>query len=266
MIIGNGQFFHGDCLELMREIPDGSVDMVVTSPPYDNLRTYNGMPPFTFDVFRPIADQLARVLKPGGVIVWNVADATVNGSETGSSFRQALYFKDECGLNLHDTMIWVKSTFSAVGALQTRYAPVFEYMFVFCKGRLATFNPIRDRPNKHAGAKHHGTIRKRDGSTDPLNGIKSGKVVADFGQRFNVWAINEEKTHNKTHPAVFPLQLPTDHILSWSNPGDLVLDPFAGSGTTAIAAENAGRRWTCMERDPTYYEAAIARVFDHVSV
>lgn len=260
MQIGNGQFWQGDCMEIMQGIPSGSVDMVVTSPPYDNLRTYNGMPAFTFDVFRPIADQLSRVIKQGGVIVWNVADATVNGSETGSSFRQALYFKDECGLNLHDTMIWQKSTFSAVGALQTRYAPVFEYMFVFCKGKLATFNPIKDRPNKYAGTKQHGTIRQADGSTMPLNGIRAGKVVADFGQRFNVWQINEEKSLNKIHPAVFPEAIARDHIVSWSNPGDTILDPFAGSGTTAVAAERTGRRWICIERDPDYYLNACARV------
>lgn len=259
MQIGSGQFLHGDCLELMREIPDGSVDMVMTSPPYDNLRTYNGMPPFTFDVFRPIADQLARVLKPGGVIVWNVADATVNGSETGSSFRQALYFKDECGLNLHDTMIWRKST---QPLSHNRYEQHFEYMFVFSRGKPNAFNGVRER-SIYAGQDKSKRTMRRD--LENLSNTGSGKSVGETKLKGNVWDIPAQNVREKTHPATYPLQLPTDHIISWSNPGDLVLDPFAGSGTTAIAAENAGRRWTCMERDPTYYEAAIARVWDHVT-
>jgi DNA modification methylase len=256
MIIGNGQFLQGDCLELMREIPDGSVDMVVTSPPYDNLRTYNGMPAFTFDVFRPIADQLARVLKQGGVIVWNVADATVNGSETGSSFRQALYFKDECGLNLHDTMIYAKKNY--VPLTHNRYEQCWEYMFVFSKGKPKTFNGIKVPSAQITGGSK---FYEADGSVREKHSSSAGSPLK---LSKNIWeySIGNEKTG---HPAVFPLQLPTDHILSWSNPGDLVLDPFGGSGTTAIAAENAGRSWTCMERDPTYYEAAVARVFDHIS-
>ena len=262
--IGLGQFWHGDCLEMMRDIPSGSVDMVVTSPPYDELRSYNGMPAFTFDTFRPIADELARVIKPGGVIVWNVGDATVDGSETGSSFRQALYFKDVCGLRLHDTMIWNKGGFSAVGALATRYAPVFEYMFVLSKGAPVTFNPLKDKPNKWAGSKQHGTVRQVDGSVIAVNGLKTGKTIADFGQRYNVWEIPPEKNSKAYgHPAMFPVAIPHDHILSWSNPGDMVLDPFGGSGTTAIAAEQAYRRWICIERDPDYFTQAVARCLDH---
>lgn len=257
-----GTFYLGDCFDVMATLTPGSVDMVVTSPPYDDLRTYNDGDAWTFEVFKGVATGLTLVIKTGGVIVWNVADATVKGSETGTSFRQALYFKDECGLNLHDTMIWQKSTFSAVGALQIRYAPVFEYMFVFCKGRLATFNPIKDRPNKHAGVKHHGTVRQTDGSTVAVAGAKAGKEIAEFGQRFNVWNVNEEKSANKDHPAVFPVAIPRDHILSWSDPGQTVLDPFAGSGTTAIAAIQSGRRWICIERDPSYFDKAIARVWD----
>lgn len=258
----SGEIWNGDCLELMSRIPDGSVDMVVTSPPYDDLRNYNGSLEWSFDIFKTIADELSRVIKDGGVIVWNVGDATVKGSETGTSFRQALYFKDECGLNLHDTMIWHKSTFSAVGALQTRYAPVFEYMFVFTKGRLKSFNPIKDRPNKWAGTKHHGTVRQKDGSTKEIVGKKSGKEISEYGQRFNVWHINEEKSANKIHPAVFPVQIAQDHITSWSNEGETVLDPFGGSGTTAIAAHRTGRWSICIEKDFGYYLGSCGRVWD----
>lgn len=256
MQINNGQFWNGDCLELMRDIPDGSVDMVVTSPPYDNLRTYNGMPAFTFDVFRPIADQLTRVIKPGGVIVWNVADATVNGSETGSSFRQALYFKDECGLNLHDTMIWQKST---QPLSHNRYEQGFEYMFVFSKGRPSVFNGLREKSIYAGESKAKRTVRR---DLENLSGTGEGKVVGETKLRDNVWNIPAQKSRERFHPATFPIDVPLDHILSWSNPGDTIMDPFAGSGTTAVAAERTGRRWICIERDEEYYLQACARVLD----
>lgn len=261
--IGRGTFMLGDCLERMREIPDGSVDMVMTSPPYDDLRSYNDGEMWTWDVFVGVAQECARLLKPGGTIVWNVGDATVNGSETGSSFRQALHFKDMCGLNLHDTMIWNKGGFSAVGALATRYAPVFEYMFVLTKGRVATFNPIKDRPNKWAGSTVHGTVKDRHGVARPVAGGNQ-KRLADFGQRFNVWEIPPHRQVGG-HPAPFPIILAHDHIVSWSNPEDTVLDPFAGSGTTAIAAERTGRNWICIERDETYFATACERVEKEVS-
>jgi DNA modification methylase len=125
----------GDCLEVMKKIPDGSVDLVLTSPPYDNLRTYNG---YNFD-FEGIAKELHRVTKDGGVIVWVVGDATIKGSETGTSFKQALYFK-EIGFNLHDTMIYHKNNYPPL--THNRYEQCFEYMFVFSKRYLKSFNPI----------------------------------------------------------------------------------------------------------------------------
>lgn len=254
-----GRFLFGDCIERMREIADESVDMVITSPPYDDLRSYNDGDAWTWNVFVRVAAEITRALKPGGVIVWNVSDATVNGSETGTSFRQALYFKDNCGLNMHDTMIWNKGCFSAVGALQTRYAPVFEYMFVFTKGKIGTFNPIKDRPNINAGKTITGTVRQRDGSTVVMSSV--GKTIAEHGQRFNIWDVPPAKTNKAAnHPAPFPVSLAQDHILSWSNEGETILDLFAGSGTTAIAAERSNRKWICIERDPEYYEAACNRV------
>jgi DNA modification methylase len=250
----------GDCLERMKEIPDGSVDLVLTSPPYDNLRTYNNsLDDWTVEKWQSVIIELFRIVKDEGCVVWIVADATVKGSETGTSFRQAL-FAMECGFLLHDTMIWEKSTFSAVGALKHRYAPVFEYMFVFVKGKLGVFNPIKDKPNKHAGVAHHGTVRQTDGSIRPLSGIKKGKAVAQFGQRHNVWRINEEKSLNKLHPAVFPSQLAQDHIVSWTNQSDVVLDPFMGSGTTGVACLNTGRNFIGIERDPEYFEIAKNRI------
>jgi len=190
--------------------------------------------------------------------VWIVGDATINGSETGTSFRQALYFQ-QIGFNIHDTMIWNKGSFSAVGALKTRYAPVFEYMFIFSKGTPRIFNPIKDRPNKWTGAKPHGTLRQRDGSLKDVN--ISTAPLKTHGQRFNIWSIPPHKhTQGRYHPAPFPLQLALDHIISWSKENDLVLDPFMGSGTTGVACINSRRRFIGMEIDPTYFKVAKRRI------
>lgn len=250
----------GDCLERMKDISDGSVDMVLTSPPYDNLRTYSGNNVlWSESVWRGVISELYRVAKSGGVVVWIVADATVNGSETGTSFKQALWAKD-CGFNLHDTMIWNKGAFSAVGSLKSRYAPVFEYMFVFSKGYAGTFNPIKDRKNKWAGSVVSGNIRQRDGSVRPMSGSGS-KTVARFGQRFNIWDMPAVKSRQDTrHPAQFPVSLANDHIISWSNEGDTILDPFMGSGTTGVACANTGRRFIGIELDDGYFNIAKDRI------
>jgi DNA modification methylase len=249
------QLLLGDSASVLQSLPGASVDLTVTSPPYDDLRTYNG---YEFD-FRAIARELYRVTKPGGVVVWVVGDATVKGSETGSSFRQALHFKDVCGFNLHDTMIWDKNGFSAVGSLATRYAPVFEYMFVLSKGKPKAFNPIKDKPNRYAGSKLTGTIRNKDGSVKPKSTI--GNIVSAFGQRHNIWVQPPIKTNRAcSHPAAFPEDLARDHIISWSNPGDFVLDPFLGSGTTGAASAALGREFIGIEVSEEYLNSARARI------
>jgi len=238
----------------MKEIPDRMVDITVTSPPYDNLRTYSG---FSFN-FEGIARELFRITKDGGVIVWIVNDATVNGSETGTSFRQALYFKS-VGFNLHDTMIWEKiSPFSH----KNRYIPSYEYMFVFSKGRPKTVNLIRDRKNKYGGVKEHGTQRSADGSLIPRPSIKKGTRVKEYGARTNVWNIPGERNNKTGHPAVFPERLAVDHIRSWSNKGDLVMDPFMGSGTTGVACVNTGRKFIGFELDEKYFNIAKERIME----
>ena len=257
MKIGNGEFWIGDCLERMSETADGSVDMVVTSPPYDDMRTYNGsLTDWGFATFEKVADQLVRVLRDGGVIVWNVGDATVDGSETGSSFRQVLAFMQRSML-LADTMTWEKTGSGALGS-QRIYAQNFEYMFVMSKGKHSTFNPIKDRAN---------VIKSGKVSTNGglIEGKGSNRTVERqaFGKRTNIWRINQQQ--KSSHPAPYPVALANDHILSWSNPGDLVIDPFAGSGTTAIAAEQTGRRWLCIEREPSYYYRAVGRVAAHLA-
>lgn len=242
-----------DCLQTMAKMPDGLVDLTVTSPPYDDLRTYKG---YTFD-FESVAKELYRVTKRGGVVVWVVGDATIKGSETGTSFRQALYFK-EIGFNIHDTMIYLKPGFSAVGALAVRYAPVFEYMFVFTKGKLKTFNPLKDRICKHSDSVLSGTIRNPDGTTKRMSG--EGKIYAKngLGHRYNVWEINPQTQVG--HPAPFPEVLANDHIVSWSNEGDLVYDPFLGSGTTGLMAKKNKRRFIGSEISAEYCEIARKRI------
>lgn len=253
------KLWQGDCLELMKNIPDDSVDLTVTSPPYDNLREYNGgLDCWNFEKFKLIAKELYRITSVGGVIVWIVADATINGSETGTSFRQALHFMD-CGFNLHDTMIWEKPTFTATGSLKVRYAPVFEYMFVFSKGKPKTFNPIKDKQNVSSGKKIHGTIRQKDGSTKQQSCI--GNEIQEFGQRHNVWKICPERSNkNRKHPSVFPEQLANDHIISWSNEGDTVLDCFMGSGTTGKMAVLNNRNFIGIELDKDYFDIAEKRI------
>lgn len=222
----------GNCLEVLKGFPENCINLTVTSPPYDNLRSYNG---YEFD-FEGIARELFRVTANGGVVVWVVGDATDKGSETGTSFRQALYFK-EIGFNLHDTMIYEKNSpaFPA-RANSNRYTQIFEYMFVFSKGKPKC-NLICDKPNKWAGHKDF-----------------SGKLknpVPDFSPRNNIWKYTTSFNGVK-HPAPFPEKLAEDHILTWSNPGDLVLDPMAGSGTTLRAAKKAGRNYIGIEISEEY--------------
>ena len=248
------KFINDDCLNVLATMEDCSVDMVLTSPPYDDLRTYNG---YSFN-FEEIAKELYRVLKDGGVMIWVVNDAVKKGSETGTSFRQALYFK-EIGFNLHDTMIWNKN--QCLFPDKTRYYQCFEYMFVLSKGKPKTHNLIADKPNKWFGTKVHGTFRQKDGTTTLKSAIRlnSGREVKEFGVRYNIWEQSPD-TQNKTgHPAVFPLQLAVDHIVTRSNKGDIVLDPFMGSGTTGLACIQNDRQFIGIDISEKYVTIAKER-------
>lgn len=240
----------------MARLDAESVDLTVTSPPYDNIRDYHG---YVFDWQKTI-QQLFRITKVGGAVVWIVNDQTVNGSESGTSFRQAL-FAMECGFNLHDTMIWEKESCAFLEA--TRYYPVFEYMFVWTKGSPKTFNPIEDRLNKWGGTKVHGTFRNADGTLRERSSTWKETVCKDYGCRFNVWQVVTEKNNKTGHPAVFPYQLAADHIRSWSNEGDTVLDPFLGSGTTRLAAYDLNRNFIGFEIDKTYFDNQEKRFAEH---
>jgi len=244
------KIYNENCLDTMARIPDNFIDLTVTSPPYDDLRTYKG---YSFD-FESIAKELFRVTKNGGVVVWVVGDATIKGSETGTSFRQALYFK-EIGFNLHDTMIYQKDNCPFPSS--NRYYANFEYMFVFSKGGLKVFNPISDRLNKSFGRKITGTNRQKNGTTRPIKNL--GKDISEYGVRFNCWLISEGKRMSG-HPAYFPEQLAYDHIISWSNEGDIVYDPCMGSGTVALAALQSNRIYIGSEISKEYCEIINDRI------
>lgn len=232
-------------IETMARMQSNLIDLTVTSPPYDNLRDYKG---YSFP-FEEIAKELYRVTRQGGVVVWVVGDATVKGSETGTSFKQALYFM-QCGFNLHDTMIYSKGGQGATGS-NLSYWQDFEYMFVFSKGKIKTFNPIEDRQNKTKPR-----VKKESQGHRFANGESKGKRVIErkeFGRRMNIWTFHESGTRSE-HPAVFPEQLVNDHILSWSNENDLVYDPFMGSGTTAKMAILNSRNWIGSEISSEYCE------------
>lgn len=255
--------FCGDSQIILFDFPDACIDLVVTSPPYDKLREYGG----DYWNFEAIADQLERVLKPGGVIVWVVADQTINGSETGSSMRQALYLKDECGLNLHDTMIYQRET---IPMNSNRYQPEWEYMFVFAKGTPKTVSLMREPSRLHLwGRPEYGRTKAQRG-TDGEQKLRSHrKLTNETKVRGNVWNYNARPNPAQdplkwNHPATFPDLLASDHIQSWSNPGDLVLDCFAGSGTTLRAAKNLNRRYVGIEVNPEYVKLIETRLAQEV--
>ena len=253
-----GHVYNEDCLDTMAVMPDGCLDLVLTSPPYDGLRTYSGS---GFDQFEAIAAELFRVLKPGGVLVWVVGDQTIKGSETGTSFRHALHFKDEVGFNLFDTMIYQKPPRGAVGNNKT-YWQGFEYMFVLSKGRPKTINLIMDRANKETRQGDKGTKRMVEGELKQVSRGGYGKL----GRRTNVWLYQGGKSHSTKdsiafeHPAIFPEKLAEDHIISWSNEGDVVYDPFMGSGTTAKMAIKNNRKWIGSEISSDYCNIAEKRL------
>ena len=243
----------GDCREILSELD--KVDMVLTSPPYDNLRDYGG---HGIDVMSCVP-YVAQSIKQGGVIMWNVADATVNGSETGSSFRQELEFK-ECGLNIHDTMIYCKEGFAFPEV--NRYHPAFEYMFILSNGSPKTFNVIKDRPNKWAGTRVHGVRRQRDGKMKRTP--TDGNIYSKDGIRFNWWVIYQRPQPGQKHPAVMPYDMARDHTLTWTNEGETILGPFMGSGTTLVACKQLGRKGIGIEIEERYAEIAALRLSQEV--
>jgi site-specific DNA-methyltransferase (adenine-specific) len=246
----------GDAIDIMLSMPADSIDLVITSPPYDNLRSYNG---YSFN-FEGMAKGLFRVMKKGGVVVWVVGDQTIKGDETGTSFRQALYFK-QVGFNLFDTMIYLKTPRGAVGNNKT-YWQAFEYMFILSKGAPKTINLIKDRENRDERGGDNGTKRLHDGTLLKLKRAGYSK----YGRRTNVWEYLIGRGHSASddiaykHPAIFPEKLVQDHITSWSNPGDVVFDPMCGSGTTCKMAKLNKRNFIGIDIASDYCKIAEERL------
>jgi DNA modification methylase len=253
------EIYCGDCMDVMQGMEDGSVDLTVTSPPYDDLRNYDG---YLFD-FKNIAIQLFRITKESGIVVWVVNDMTINGGESGTSFRQALKFMD-IGFSLHDTMIYQKS--GASYPSQTRYYQTFEYMFILSKGTPKTINLLKDRKNKWYGQKWSKTRSRRTKDGDLKVQDWYVEEGDRYGVRFNIWKINggagytAEEDYAYNHPAMFPEKLAGDHILSWSNEGDIVFDPMCGSGTTGKMAVKYQRQFTGIDVSSNYYAIAKRRI------
>jgi site-specific DNA-methyltransferase (adenine-specific) len=244
--------YNENCLETMAQMPDCFIDMVLTSPPYDNIRNYKGY----FFQFEEIAKQLFRILKDGGVIIWVVGDETKNGSETGTAFRQALYFKD-IGFNINDTMIYYKN--NPMPTTGNRYHQHFEYMFCFSKGQPKTFNPITEE-TKYRGLAN----MKNRGLEGELNYKKVERTTQKkIGNVFCYSVGGGISTKDKVaynHPAIFPEQLAIDQIKTWSNENDLIYDPFMGSGTTAKIAQILNRNWIGSEISSEYIDICNQRL------
>jgi DNA modification methylase len=261
------KLYNEDCLITMSKMENECVDLTITSPPYDDLRTYNShlsgnkteFNGYSFP-FEKIASELFRITKKGGVVVWVVGDATNKGSETGTSFRQALYFK-ECGFDLYDTMIYQKT--GTPFPQKTRYNQTFEYMFVFSKGKPNNFNPIMKK-NATAGAvRNSRKFRNVDGEMIP--GF-NGKPVNEYGIENNIWLIKNGMNKSTKdlvafeHPAIFPEELVAKHLITWTKENDVIYDPFMGSGTTAKLSLQLGRKWIGSELDESYSNICNKRI------
>lgn len=255
------RIINADSIDVLKLMPKDSVDLVVTSPPYDDLRDYSGSLIWGFNTFKKIARGLKRVLKPGGVIVWVVGDKTKKGNKSLTSFKQTIFFQD-LGLNIFDVIIYEKS--GTGPPHPNRYFNAFEYMFIISKGNPSKINILKDKPNKWAGRSTFGDVTRRESDGTLTN--KGKKIINKFGARTNIWKYKNGKgfsTKDKIaydHPAIFPEQLVEDHLRSWSNEGDVVLDVFGGSGTTAKIASKLKRKWVFVEKVKEYCIIAEKRL------
>ena len=247
------KIYKSDCIEFMKQIEDNFIDLTVTSPPYDDLRNYNG---YRFEVEK-IAKELLRITKKGGIVIWVVGDKIKNGNRTLTSFKHALLFQ-ETGFNVHDVMIYKKKNtpFMRINA----YTNCYEFMFVFCKGKPKTFNPLLTK-TKRSGKEKLVANKKADGLNNKVWGI-----LKEEKTRINIWEYavglggsTRDKIAFK-HPAIFPEKLVEDHILSWSNEGDFVFDPMCGSGTTCKMAKINNRRYIGVDISEEYCKIAQERV------
>ena len=242
-----------DCVSFMKRLGKECIDLTITSPPYDDLRNYNG---YSFDC-DSIAEGLFRVTRPGGVVVWVVGDKTVKGNKTLTSFKQALVFQ-KLGFNVHDVMIYKKKNTPFMRS--NAYTNCFEYMFIFSKGSPKTFHPLKEPTIRH-GYEMLVSNKKADGVNRKVLGRLNEKKV-----RTNIWEYavglggsTRDRIAFK-HPAIFPERLAEDHILSWSDEGDIVFDPMCGSGTTCKMARINSRNYIGCDISQEYVDLATERL------
>ena len=256
-----GKINNNDCIKFMKKLPDNCIDLTVTSPPYDDLRDYENKLVWDYNTFRKVARELYRVTKKGGVVVWVIGDKTDKGNKSLTSFKHALYFQ-EVGFNIYDVIIYEKA--GSGPPHPNRYFNSFEYMFVMSKGKPKSVNLLKDKKNSCAGMSTFGDITRREKDGSLTN--KGKKIINEYGVRTNIWRYNNGKGFSSKdkiayeHPATFPEKLVEDHIKSWSNPGDIVFDPFGGSGTTAKVSIELDRQWIYVEKVAKYCDVAKRRL------
>jgi site-specific DNA-methyltransferase (adenine-specific) len=255
------QIIHNDCVSEMATLPDNCIPLTVTSPPYDKLRRYGGQR-WSFETFEKVARQLFRLTMPGGVVLWVVQDGTVDGSLTGTSARQWLYFQ-QIGFDLNSVLIlatrgWRSQT--------SRYANQFHFGFVLSKGRPRAFHPIRDRINSTAGQRLR--CSRRSASGEAVTTYNGDRRLGLHGYRANVWFYDvgggksTKDRYASRHEALMPEQMARDLIISWSRPGDLIFDPFCGAATTCKMALLSHRHYLGIEAHALYYRLALRRMRD----
>ena len=256
-----GKIINDDCIKFMKKLPDNCIDLTVTSPPYDDLRDYENKLVWDYKTFRKVARELFRITKNGGVVVWVIGDKTDKGNKSLTSYRHALYFQ-EVGFNIYDVIIYEKA--GSGPPHPKRYFNSFEYMFVMSKGKPKTVNLLQDKKNSCAGMTTFSDITRREKDGSLTN--KGKKVINEYGVRTNIWRYNNGKGFSSKdkiayeHPATFPEKLVEDHIKSWSNQGDVVFDPFGGSGTTAKVSIELDRQWIYVEKVEKYCDVAKRRI------
>jgi len=253
----NAELFHGNNTNIIKTFKKNSIDLTVTSPPYDNLKNYKKtIDCWTFKEFKKIANELYRVTKEHGVVVWVVCDATLNGSETGSSFRQVLYFK-KIGFNIHDTMIYSK--YPIIPLENPRQMNIFEYMFVLSKGKVKTFNPrLKKSANLSNRTQNYKNLHTPE---QEVTQYKKSKKRKKYKTDSNIWQYNIAKTiHTKDHPATFPIELALDHILTWTNEEAVIFDPFMGSGTVGMASVLTNRKFKGTERVSDFFDLSLRNI------
>lgn len=256
-----GKINNDDCIKFMKKLPGNCIDLTVTSPPYDDLRDYENKLVWDYNTFRKVARELYRVTKKGGIVVWVIGDKTDKGNKSLTSFKHALYFQ-EVGFNIYDVIIYEKA--GSGPPHPNRYFNSFEYMFVMSKGKPKSVNLLKDKKNSCAGMSTFGNITRREKDGSLTN--KGKKVINEYGVRTNIWRYNNGKGFSSKdkiayeHPATFPEKLVEDHIKSWSNPGDIVFDPFGGSGTTAKVSIELDRQWIYVEKVAKYCDVAKRRL------